>query len=153
MNLNKAIIVGRLTQNPELRTTPAGQTVCSFSMATNRTWTGANNQKQEKTEFHNIVLWQKLAEIAGKYLAKGSTVLIEGRIQTRSWQDASGVKKYRTEIVAETMQMGPRMPGQPTANSQPIQKAQSTQEKSVEEIPIIEEKKDDGEIRVEDIPF
>jgi single-strand DNA-binding protein len=151
MNLNKAIIVGRLTQNPELRTTPAGQTVCSFSMATNRTWTGANNQKQEKTEFHNIVLWQKLAEIAGKYLTKGATVLIEGRIQTRSWQDASGVKKYRTEIVAETMQMGPRMPGQPVANNQP---AQSIQEKPpVEDIPIIEEKKDDGEIRIEDIPF
>ena len=97
MNLNKVILIGRLTRDPEPKTTPSGQTVCNFSIATNRVW-NQNNQKQEKVEFHNIVLWQRLAEIASQYLKKGSIVLVEGRLQTRSWQDSAGNKKYKTEI-------------------------------------------------------
>ncbi|MEK7482290.1 MAG: single-stranded DNA-binding protein, partial [Patescibacteria group bacterium] len=96
MNINKAIIIGRLTQNPEMRSTPSGQSVCNFSMATNRAWVDkASGQKKEETDFHNIVLWGKLAEIASQYLTKGALAYIEGRLRTRSWEDASGVKKYR----------------------------------------------------------
>lgn len=150
MNLNKVIIVGNLTQDPQLKTTPAGQNVCTFSVATNRIWTDQNNQRQQKAEFHNVVLWRKLADTASKYLKKGGLVLIEGRLQTRSWQDQTGAKKYRTEIVGESMQLGPRMQnsGQsqgwsPQNNSQPAE----------ENIPIIEENKEEGEIDIKDIPF
>lgn len=146
MNLNKVILVGRLTQNPELRTTSSGQTVCSFGLATNRIWTNqATNQKEEKTEFHNIVLWSKLAEIASQYLKKGNLLLIEGRIQTRSWQDQTGNKRYRTEIIGENMQLPPRS-FSPTTPTSPTPKIE-------ENIPIIEEDRGDKEIRVEDIPL
>ena len=150
MNLNKVILVGRLTNDPNLKTTPTGQTVCSFGLATNRIWTDKNNQKQEKTEFHNIVLWQKLAETASQYLKKGNLVLIEGRIQTRSWQDQNGNKRYRTEIVAENMQLAPKTISQANPQQQPPQKQQEPLE---EDIPIIEENQDDKEIDVKDIPF
>ena len=149
MNLNKVILVGRLTNDPNLRTTPTGQAVCSFGLATNRIWTDKNNQKQEKTEFHNIVLWQKLAETASQYLKKGNLVLIEGRIQTRSWQDQNGNKRYRTEIVAENMQLAPKT--MPQAN--PQQPPQEQQKPLEEDIPIIEENQDDKEIDVKDIPL
>jgi len=149
MNLNKVILVGRLTNDPNLRTTSTGQTVCSFGLATNRIWTDKNNQKQEKTEFHNIVLWQKLAETASQYLKKGNLVLIEGRIQTRSWQDQNGNKRYRTEIVAENMQLAPKT--MPQAN--PQQPPQEQQKPLEEDIPIIEENQDDKEIDVKDIPL
>ncbi len=158
MNINKVVLIGRLTSDPESRTIPSGQNVCSFGLATNRTWTNKQtNQKEEKTEFHNIVLWGKLAEIASQYLNKGSLTYIEGRLQTRSWQDQSGVKKYRTEIVGENIQMGPRRSTQPQTNfAPPTHQAQQAST----EIPVIEEpvkeikdNKDDQEIRVEDIPF
>src|SRR3989344_6423704 len=117
MNFNRAIILGRLTRDPELRSTPSGQQVCNFSVATSRVWNNpTTRERQEKTEFHNVVAWGKLAEIAGKYLVKGGLVLVEGRIETRSWQDqASGMNKYRTEIIAENMQLGPKStnPGGP----------------------------------------
>ncbi|MBU2545078.1 single-stranded DNA-binding protein [Patescibacteria group bacterium] len=147
MNINKVVLIGRLTSDPESRTIPSGQNVCSFGLATNRTWTNKQtNQKEVKTEFHNIVLWGKLAEIASQYLNKGSLTYIEGRLQTRSWQDQSGVKKYRTEIVGENIQMGPRR----TAVAQ-----QASTEIPVIEEPVkeIKDNKDDQEIRVEDIPF
>ena len=115
MNVNKAFIVGRLTDNPELRTTPSGQPVCTIRVATNRFWT-SNGERQKQTEYHSIVLWRRLAEIASQYLQKGSIVFIEGRIQTRSWDDSSGNKRYRTEIIAENMQLGPR-----TAEQQAVQ--------------------------------
>lgn len=141
MNLNKAFLVGRLTRDPQTRSTPSGQTVCDFGLATNRVWTDQNRQRQEKTEFHNIVLWGKLAETGSKYLRKGSLVLIEGRIQTRSWDDQSGNKKYKTEIVAENIQLGPK-----SANYG------EKKEVPTEEIPIIDEGKNE-EIDVKDIPF
>src|SRR3990167_7589680 len=111
MNYNKAIILGNVTADPEMRTTQSGQQVCTIGVATNRIWTDASKQRQKATEFHSVVLWGRLAEIASQYLQKGALVLIEGRIQTRSWQDQAGVKKYRTEIVAESMQLGPRQDG------------------------------------------
>jgi single-strand DNA-binding protein len=161
MNLNKVFLIGRLTQNPEVKTTPTGQTVCSFGLATNRIWTDSQNQKQEKTEFHNIVLWRRLAEIASQYLTKGSLVLIEGRIQTRSWQDASGNKRYKTEIVADNIQLGPKTTfAQSSSQSSPQinldQRTEKPQEIKdgipPEEIPIIEEEEEE-EIDIKDIPF
>ena len=105
MDLNKATLIGRLTADPESRTTPNGQTVVSFSIATNLVWKDANGEKKEKTEFHNMVAWRKLAEIITQYLKKGSRIYIEGRLQTRSWEDQNGIKKYRTEIIADNMIM------------------------------------------------
>ena len=105
MNLNKAMIIGNLTRDPEIRNTPNGQTVASFSVATNMIWTDASGQKQERPEYHNVVAWRKLAEICGQYLKKGAKVYIEGRMQTRDWAGNDGVKRYRTEIVAENMIM------------------------------------------------
>ena len=164
MNLNKVIIIGRLTRDPEAKTTPSGQMVCNLSLATNRVWNNQGNEKQEATEFHNVVLWRRLAEIASQYLKKGSLALIEGRLQTRSWQDQTGVKKYRTEIVAESMQLGPRSSNAGTAynpnqsnftnQSQNKENQPKQQQKELEDdIPVIEEKKDNEEINVEDIPF
>ncbi|MDP2641135.1 MAG: single-stranded DNA-binding protein [Candidatus Yanofskybacteria bacterium] len=154
MNLNKAIIVGNCVEAPEVRTTPSGQQVCTLRVATNRTWTGQNQERQKSTEFHSVVLWGKLAEIASRYLQKGNLVLIEGRLQTRSWEDKTGAKRFRTEIVAEAMQLGPRPSGQEAPQQEdrgarqesPTAKAASHEE----EIPIIEEEED---IDVKDIPF
>ncbi len=147
MNLNKVILVGRLASDPETRTTPTGQSVCSFRLATNRVWTDSKNgQKQEQTEYHSIVLWRRLAEIASQFLTKGALALIEGRLQTRSWQDASGNQKFRTEVIAERMQLGPRAAGK-VAPPPP-----SSQKPAQEEIPTIEDEREE-EIDVNDIPF
>src|SRR3990167_1174286 len=105
MNLNKAMIIGNLTRDPEVRTTPSGQTVTSFSVATNLIWTNPQGEKQKKAEFHNIVAWRRLGEICAQYLKKGNKVYIEGRLQTRDWEGQDGVKRYRTEIIAENMIM------------------------------------------------
>ena len=148
MNLNKVFIIGRLVSDPEMRSTPQGQSVCNFRMATNRVWTDrATNQKQEKTEYHNVVLWRRLAEIASQYLTKGSLALIEGRIETRSWQDASGNKRFRTEIIGERMQLGPKAAGKIVPPASPAEETSLT-----EEIPVIEEETEE-EIDVKDIPF
>lgn len=107
MYLNKATIIGNITRDPELKALPTGMKVCSFSVATNRVWKDNNGAKQEAVEFHNIVVFGKQAEATAQYMKKGSQVLVEGRIQTRSWEDkTSGDKKYRTEIVAENVQFG-----------------------------------------------
>ncbi len=144
MNLNKAIIVGRLTRDPEKRVIPdSGQSVTSFGLATNSYFKDKSGENQERTEFHNIVLFGHLADIAEQYLKKGSLALFEGRLQTRSWDDKEGNKRQRTEIVAERMQLGPRSSEERSSNNAPSGK----QEK---EIPVIDE---DDEINVEDIPF
>ena len=136
MNLNKTFLIGRLCADPEMRSTPAGQSVCNLRIATNRVWTNREtNQKQEKTEFHSIVLWRRLAEIASQYLTKGSLVLIEGRLETRSWEDPSGNKRYRTEIIAENIQLGPRQ-RQNTDTAAPLTHQEKTPK---EDIPIIQE--------------
>jgi single-strand DNA-binding protein len=104
-SVNKAILVGNLGADPELRYTPSGKAVANFTIATREQWTGKDGQKEEKTEWHRIVAWARLGEICGEYLKKGSQVYIEGRLQTRSWEDRDGNKRYTTEIVAQTMQM------------------------------------------------
>lgn len=104
--VNKVILIGNLGRDPEVRSTTSGQPVASFTLATSRRWRDKNGQKQEQTEWHNIVVWGKQAEIAGQYLTKGKQVFIEGRLQTRSWDDRqSGEKKYRTEVVCDNFQM------------------------------------------------
>lgn len=122
MNVNKAILVGRLTRDPDMRTTPSGQSVATLSMATNNFWTDKGGTKQEKTEFHNVVLWGRLAEVAGQYLTKGQECFVEGRMQTREYTAKDGTLKKITEIVGENMQLGSRAQGGgqggPSNNSQ-----------------------------------
>ena len=119
--VNKAILIGRLGADPELRYTPSGAAVVNFNIATDESWTDASGVKQERTEWHRIVAWRKLAEICGEYLKKGSRVYIEGQLQTRSWEGQDGVKRYTTEIVARDMQMlDTKAAGeQPTAPQEP----------------------------------
>ena len=156
MNLNKVFIIGNLTGDPEVRHTQSGQMVCNFSIATNRTWKGQNNQKQTQTEFHNIVAWGRLAEIISNYLKKGNMALIEGRLATRSWEDQNGNKRYTTEIIAEGLQLGPKGAGVSgsTSNfsksSSPFAKQEDHVEKE-EEIPVIQEGEE--EIDLSDIPL
>ena len=138
MNLNKAMIIGNLTRDPELRTTSGGQSVTSFGVATNQVWTDQQGQRQEKAEYHNIVAWGKLAEICSQYLAKGRKVYIEGRLQTRDWEGQDGVKRNRTEIVAENMIMldrgsGARTPAEASNEAPPI--AIGEEEVKKEDIP------------------
>lgn len=150
MNLNRVILIGNMTRDPELRTLPSGQPVVSFGLATNRMWKGKDGSQQKHTEFHNIVMFGRLAEIANQYLKKGSPIMIEGRIQTRSWQGQDGAKKYKTEIVTENMQMGPKRnfdapPAENHSNNQ------TNGEKSGGEVPTVEYPED--EINPNDIPF
>jgi len=154
MNFNKAIIVGNLTRDPDSRTLPSGQPVVSFSVATNRIYNDQGGNKKQVVEFHNVVVFGKLADICSRYLAKGRLVLIEGRIQTRSWQDQSGNKRYRTEIVAESMQMGPRGAGDSGApqTQAPAQAQDEIPIIETEELPSVAEESEEG-VNVKDIPF
>lgn len=110
--VNKAILVGNLGRDPELRTTPNGQSVVNFTLATSETWTDKSGERVERTEWHRIVVWGRTAEMCAQYLSKGRTVYIEGRIQTREWEDKDGNKRYTTEINANTVNfIGPRPSG------------------------------------------
>jgi len=112
MYINKAILFGNLTRDPELRALPSGMNVCNFSVATNRVYRDREGKKQEQTDFHNVVVFGRQADTVAQYLKKGSSVFVEGRIQTRSWDDkTSGEKKYRTEVVADRVQFGPKPGG------------------------------------------
>ena len=111
MNLNKVFIIGNLTRDPELKSLPSGTQVASFGVATNRVWKNQSGARQEDTQFHNIVVFGRQAEIATQYLKKGAMVFLEGRIQNRTWDATDGTKKNRTEIVAESIQFGPRAGG------------------------------------------
>ena len=174
MNLNKAIIIGNLTQNPETRTTPNGQTVANFTIATNRVWTNQQGQKQEQAEFHNIVAWGKLAEIVTQILHKGSKAYVEGRLQTRSWEGQDGAKRQRTEIVAENFialnakgeTSGPSGPAAPDLGSDvsefPIEEPPASKKptKEVKSAPVKKEtpkepvtEDSDEEINLDEIPF
>lgn len=113
MSVNKVILLGRLGQDPELKYTPGGSPVCNFSLATTESWTDKSGQKQEKTEWHRVVVWGKLAELCNQYLAKGRQAFLEGRLQTRAWDDKDGNKRYTTEILASTVQFI----GGPSANA------------------------------------
>jgi len=143
------MLIGRVTQDPEVRTTPSGIAVTSFGLATNLYWKDQNGQQQEKVEFHNIVAWRKLAEICGQYLNKGSRIYIEGRLQTSSWDDQSGNKRYRTEIIADNMIMLDRKTD--TTGSYGAQRA--TQEAPFSQVSNQQEQTQEDEISVEDIPF
>ncbi len=149
MNLNKVFILGRLTADPQLRSTPAGQQVASFGLATNRVWIDKAGQKKEEVEFHNVVVWGRQAEIASQYLTKGSLALIEGRIQTRSWQDKQGQSRKTTEIIADRIQLGPRSSGaRPVSPSEAARNEGATA--APEAIPTIDI---DEEVKTEDLPF
>jgi len=142
MDLNKVMLIGRLTRDPEMRTTATGRSVVNFSVATSRAWKDDSGQKQEQTEFNNIVAWGKLAEICSQYLTKGKQIYLEGRLQTRDWEGQDGVKRYRTEIVADNM----IMLGSPSGASA------GPRPQAVEEPPMPPSEGED-EIKVEDIPF
>jgi len=159
MNLNKAIIIGNLTQNPEVRKTPSGQSVANFGVATNRVWTNQQGAKQEQVEFHNIVAFGRLADIVGQYLAKGRLCMVEGRIQTRNWVDNAGIKHWKTEIIAENIQLGPKTAasagGYAPSNSGGYGSNQSNDNNNqpYEVEPIIAGNDNEEEIKIEDIPF
>ncbi len=143
MYLNRAILVGNLTRDPELRSLPSGVQVAAFGLATNRVWRDKNGAKQEAADYHNIVVFGRQAETASQYLRKGSSVLVEGRMQTRSWDGPDGTKKYRTEVVADRIQFGPRRDGAPAAD-----KGESQEAPSDEAIDYPEEN-----VNIDDIPF
>ncbi len=148
MNLNKAFIMGNLTRDPEVRSLPSGVQVASMGIATNRSYKDKEGKKQEMVEFHNVVAFGRLAEVISQYARKGSSLFVEGRIQTRSWDDkTSGEKKYRTEIVVENFQFGPRAGGS-TAGKDFGSKgdAPATKEEDVIEYP-------QEDIQTDDIPF
>lgn len=182
MNLNKAFIIGRLAADPETRTTATGQSVVTLRVATNRVWNDRNtNEKREQVEFHTVIAWGRLAEIAQKYLKKGQMALFEGRLQTRSWQGQDGQKRYRTEIVAENLQLGPksdsrqnddygpnRGTGRPASSLSPRPSSNKKVEIEEDDIPIIDEESpissvskepatneevEETEIDLKDIPF
>ena len=152
MYLNKVILIGRLTRDPESRMLPSGQPVTSFGLATDRFFTDKTGQKQKQAEFHNVVAWGKQAEIVNQYLKKGSLIFVEGRIQTRNWQDPQGAKHYRTEVIAERVQLGPRLQG--GGSTAPAQESAPRAETMKEdETPIIELPTEEDEIDVKEIPF
>ena len=152
MYLNKVILIGNVTQTPEMKQTSGGQNVVSFSVATNRSYKDSSGQRVESTDYHNIVAWGKLAEIVSQYADKGKQLYIEGRLQTRSWEDQSGVKHYRTEIVAEIVQLGS---GGNRGGA--MGDSSSNMMSSVSEVPSAAKSKpkhlDDEEISIEDVPF
>jgi single-strand DNA-binding protein len=149
MNLNKVFLIGNLTRDPELRTLPSGMSVTSFGIATNRVWKNQQGERQEDVQFHNIVVFGRQAEIVSQYLTKGSLVLVEGRIQTRSWDGRDGSKQYRTEIIAERIQFGPKNDRSFNAGPQTKPPIETIEIKTdLPEIDIDEEN-----IRAEDLPF
>lgn len=143
MNLNKVFILGRITKDPEIRAMPSGAKVASFGMATNRFYKAQDGSKKDEAEFHNIVLFGKVAEIAERYVKRGGLLLVEGRLKTQSWEK-DGVKKYKTEIVGETIQLGPRPAG---AVGQATTEKQNNGEATSEELEAMEKDKG-GEIDV-----
>lgn len=150
MYLNKAILIGNLTRDPELKSLPSGIKVCTFSLATNRVWKDKSGMRQESADYHNVVVFGRSAETVAQYMKKGSSILVEGRMQTRSWDDkTSGEKKYRTEIIADRTQFGPRG-GAPTGGSAPVGQSAPGKENR-EDMDSIEYPEED--INPEDIPF
>lgn len=144
MNLNKVFLIGRLTADPQLRTTPSGDQVATFSIATNRNWTDRSGQRKEAAEYHNIVVWGRQAEIVNQFLKKGGLVFVEGRLQTRSWEGKDGQMRKTTEIIGERIQLGPRKITEATVPEE------ESQAKSGE-MPVID--LEEGDIKPEDLPF
>lgn len=152
-SLNRAMLIGNLTRDPEVRKTPSGQSVANFSIATNRVYTDAAGQKKDQADYHNIVAWGRLAEICGQYLIKGKKVYIDGRMQTREWDGQDGQKKYRTEVVAENLIMlgAPGAGGAGGFSRDSADTAgDSTGPAVIADVP---SQTPDDEIKLEDIPF
>lgn len=151
MDLNKVMLIGRLTADPESRTTPQGATVTNFSIATNRVWKDQQGAQQDRTEYHNIVAWRRLAEICAQYLHKGRQVYLEGHLQTRNWEGKDGKKNYRTEVVADNMIMlGSKSDGAASRQAaSPVMAATTSNPVPAEAAGPVS----DEEIRIEDIPF
>ena len=160
MSVNKVILLGRLGQEPELKYTPAGAAVCNFSLATSESWNDKSGQKQERTEWHRVVVWGKLAELCNQYLSKGRQAFVEGRLQTRSWDDKQGQKRYTTEINATTVQFigGQAQEGQgsyqqqaqPQQQQQPQQPSQNQGESVMDQDYNVSS---DANYTADDIPF
>ncbi len=150
---NQAIVMGNLTRDPELRTTPSGQSVASFAVATNRNWTDPSGEKKEAVEYHEIVAWGKLGELASNYLSKGRKVLVTGRLQTRSWE-TDGVKRQKTEIVATDINFLDRA-GEGGGDYTPPASASTGENKkpAKKSDDVIIEDMGEGEINLDDIPF
>jgi single-strand DNA-binding protein len=158
MNVNKVILVGRLTRDPEIRTTTSGQTVATIGMATNRFWTDKSGQKKDKTEFHNIVVWGRMAEIAGQYLTKGQEAFIEGRLESRKYTGKDGLERRVVEIIAENLQLGSRPQGAGargsfTPNQNQNAPSAPMNQPMAEEIPTINLDEEQEEVKIEDVPF
>ncbi|MFA6529058.1 MAG: single-stranded DNA-binding protein [Candidatus Gracilibacteria bacterium] len=151
-SLNRAQIIGNITRDPELKKIPSGTSVASFGVATNHSWKDASGQKQEKAEFHNIVAWGKLAEIVAQYTRKGSKVYIDGRIQTRDWTGDDGVKRYRTEIVAENLIILDSKGGA-SAVAAGLERDQQPIKEKEDIIEGAEDRVQEKEITVDDLPF
>jgi single-strand DNA-binding protein len=149
MYLNKAMVFGNLTRDPEMKALPSGMQVCSFSLATNRVYTDREGKRQESADYHNIVVFGKQAENCAKYLTKGSSAYVEGRMQTRSW-DKDGVKQYRTEVIADRVQFGPRSGG---AGAPAGAGASTTNSASDDQGASVLPDYPEEEINPEDIPF
>ena len=150
MNLNRVFILGRLTGDPQLRSTTGGQQVATFGVATNRTWTNKAGAKQEAAEFHNIVVWGRQAEIAAKFLTKGSTVFVEGRLQTRTWDDKQGQRRRVTEIITERFQLGPRAANAGGGGTFAAADRPTLDAPAADEIPVINV---DEESKADETPF
>jgi single-strand DNA-binding protein len=148
MYLNRAIIIGNLTRDPEIKSLPSGIQVATIGIATNRVWKDKNGAKQEDTQFHNVVVFGRQAETAAQFLRKGSGVLVEGRMQTRSWESPDGKKNYRTEIVADRIQFGARPAGAGAPAAAPVPKTDDQPAPPPDAIDYPEEN-----INVDDIPF
>ena len=162
-SFNQAIVMGNLTRDPELRTTPSGQSVASFAVATNRTWVDGSGERKEAVEYHEIVAWAKLGELANQYLAKGRKVMVVGRLQTQSWEK-DGVKRQRTEIVASDINFldrpgegsgGDYTPSEPTTAAKPAATTASepAAAKPAKKDVVIEDLKDDEPVNLDEIPF
>jgi single-strand DNA-binding protein len=153
MYLNKALVIGNLTRDPEMRALPSGIKVCSFSVATNRVWKDKNGVRQESADYHNVVVFGRQAETAGQYLKKGSSVLVEGRMQTRSWDGQDGQKKYRTEIVADRVQFGNRPGATGASTGAPKEQAGKGEQEKDPSMPAEAIEYPEEEINPDDIPF
>ncbi len=172
MNLNKVYLIGRLTQDPETRSTTSGQSVTTLKMATNRVWKDPSGGRRDATEYHTVIAWSRLGEIASQYLRKGGLVMIEGRLQTRNWTGQDNVKRYVTEIIAESLQMGPKPTGSSSFTGTPSYSNQAGQAEVSDikktpspvkdaDIPIIDEnepmnagvEEDEMSIKEKDLPF
>ncbi len=152
MYLNKAFVIGNLTRDPELKSLPSGIKVATLAVATNRVWKDKSGARQDSTDYHNVVVFGSQAENVSQYLKKGSTIMVEGRMQTRSWDATDGTKKYRTEIVADRVQFGPRRDGPSTggakAEGSALAETKDGGKKEIDTIQYPEE-----EINPDDIPF